>query len=295
MENATSIDIVPRKGPNLGLDGDIPKYWLDGDPFKSRFFDAMSCLFPEGEKFFITCVRDYRDQVTDPQLQAQVKDFIYQEGQHGMVHTLFNNRLKEQGVDVDAILDYQKKIMFGFFRGNFPRSFTLGQTAAAEHMTALMAHGFFRAGIMDKADPRIRAMYAWHAVEEIEHKAVAYDVLTKVAKASYFTRISSFALTTFTFPFHVFKIMQHMFKVDGLTNKFSLWLRGLWWLYGWNGIYPRLMPHYLAYFLPGFHPWKFGNMHIHETWTKAFNTANGDAIAAGDAVAAEAVALAAAA
>jgi len=138
-------------------------------------------------------------------------------------------------------------------------------------------------------------MYAWHAVEEIEHKAVAYDVLTKVAKASYFTRITSFALTTFTFPFHVFKIMQHMFKVDGLTNKFSLWLRGLWWLYGWNGIYPRLMPHYLAYFLPGFHPWKFGNMHIHETWTKAFNAANGDAIAAGDAVAAEAVALAAAA
>src|SRR5882757_3212003 len=91
-------EIVPRQGLDFGLDGDIPKYWLGGDPFKTRFFDAMSLLFPEGEKFFIACVRDYRDRIADPELQAQVKDFIYQEGQHGMVHTRFNDRVKAQGV-----------------------------------------------------------------------------------------------------------------------------------------------------------------------------------------------------
>ena len=277
--------IIPRKGPDLGLDGDIPRYWLGGDPFKSRFFDAMSCLFPEGEKFFIACVRDYRDQVADPKLQAQVKDFIYQEGQHGMVHTQFNNRLKAQGVGVDRILKLQISVMFGFFRKYFSRSFTLGQTAAAEHLTALMAHGFFRHGVMDKADPRVRAMYAWHAVEEIEHKAVAFDVMQKVAKANYLTRILSFMVTTFTFPFHVFQIMNHMFKVDGFSSgqRAGMWLRGLWWLYGWNGLYPRLMPHYLAYFLPGFHPWKFGDMEIYRVWTAAF-AKNNDAIEASDAV-----------
>ncbi|HSW12993.1 MAG TPA: metal-dependent hydrolase [Solimonas sp.] len=281
-------DIVPRKGPDFDLEGDIPKYWLDGDPFKSRFFDAMSLLFPEGEKFFIACVRDYRDQVTDPQLQAQVKDFIYQEGQHGMVHTQFNNRLKAQGIDVDAILERQKDIMFNFFRKRFPKAFTLGQTAAAEHMTALMAHGFFRGGLMDKADPRIRAMYAWHAVEEIEHKAVAYDVMQKVAKVGYFTRILSFMQTTFSFPFHVFLIMAHIFKVDGIGNRPGMWLKGLWWLYGWGGLYPRLMPHYLVYFLPGFHPWKFGDLEVHRVWSDAFERSQGNAIVAGDAVAAAA-------
>ncbi len=50
--------IVPRKGPDFGLDGDIPRHWFGGDAFKTRFFDAMSLLFPEGEKFFIQCVRD---------------------------------------------------------------------------------------------------------------------------------------------------------------------------------------------------------------------------------------------
>jgi predicted metal-dependent hydrolase len=279
-----AVTIVPRKSPDFGLEGDIPKYWLDNDPFKTRFFDAMSLLFPEGEKFFIVCVRDYRDQITDPELSAQVKDFMYQEGQHGIVHTQFNDRVKAQGVDVDRVLQKQKDIMFGFFRKRFPRSFTLGQTAAAEHLTALMAHGFFENGLMEKADPRIRAMYAWHAVEEIEHKSVAYDVLTKVAKASYFTRILSFMLVTFTFPFHVFMIMNHMFKVDGVQNRLRVWLRGLWWLYGPGGLYPRLIPAYLAYYVPGFHPWKMGQMRSYDVWRNTFERSGGDPIAAADAV-----------
>lgn len=284
MDGSTQ-GIVPRKGPDLGLDGDIPRYWLGGDAFKTRFFDAMSVLFPEGEKFFIACVRDYRDQIQDPELRAQVKDFMYQEGQHGMVHTQFNDRLKAQGIGVDHILEEQKRIMFGFFRKKLPKVYTLGQTAAAEHMTALMAHGFFSAGLMNDADPRIRAMYAWHAVEEIEHKAVAYDVFKKVARGSYLTRILSMLQVSLTFPLHVFMIMAHMFRVDGVKNSFSLWARGLWWLYGWGGLYPRLLPHYLAYFIPGFHPWKHGDMAIYQRWTQRFHETGGDAIAAADAVA----------
>ena len=138
----TTHAIIPRKGPELGFEAGLPRHWLGGDPFKSRFFDAMSCLFPEGEKFFIACVRDFRDQVTDPVLQAQVKDFIYQEGQHGMVHTRFNDHLKSQGVAVDRILAFQIRIMFGFFRKRFSPAFTLGQTAAAEHTVgyALVEH-----------------------------------------------------------------------------------------------------------------------------------------------------------
>ena len=135
--------IVPREKLDFGLDGDIPRYWFGGDPFKTRLFDAMSTLFPEGEKFFITCVRDYRDQITDPALQQEVKDFIRQEGQHGMVHTQFNNRLEQQGVNVPRLLERQNRIMYGVFRRFFSRAYTLAMTAASEHMTAIMAHSFF--------------------------------------------------------------------------------------------------------------------------------------------------------
>ena len=95
--------IVPREKLDFGLDGDIPKYWFGGDAFKTRFFDAMSTIFPEGERYFISCVRDYRDQVSDPKLLAEIKDFMRQEGQHGIVHSQYNERLKAQGIDVDAL------------------------------------------------------------------------------------------------------------------------------------------------------------------------------------------------
>jgi len=62
----------PRANLEFGFDGDIPRYWYENDPFKTRFFDAMSTTFPEGERFFIECVRDYRDQVTDPALQQAI-------------------------------------------------------------------------------------------------------------------------------------------------------------------------------------------------------------------------------
>jgi predicted metal-dependent hydrolase len=277
--------IVPRQNLDFGLDGDIPKYWFGGDPFKTRFFDAMSTLFPEGEKFFITCVRDYRERITDPQLQQEVKDFMRQEGAHGMVHTQFNNRLKTQGIEVDRIEESTRNILSNI-RKIMPRSFTLGQTAAAEHMTAIMAHSFFhRREVMEHCDPRIRAMYAWHAVEEIEHKAVAFDVLTKVARAGYFVRILTMLYVSMLFPLHTFLIMRHMLKVDGFGfwQRTKIWARGLWWLYRPGGLYMPVIPHYLAYYRPGYHPWQEGKMAPYERWVEVF-TRTRDPIAAGDAL-----------
>lgn len=275
--------IVPRQQLDFGLDGDIPKYWFGGDAFKTRFFDAMSTLFPEGEKFFINCVRDYRDEVRDSVLQQQVKDFMRQEAQHGRIHDQFNDRLKAQGIQVDAI-EAHARGAFTWFRGHVPRVLTLAQTAAAEHMTAIMAHSFFeRSDTFAEADPRIRAMYIWHGVEEIEHKGVAFDVLKNVAKASYFTRIFAMLYVSVLFPLHTFMIMRHMFKVDGFSfwQRAGLWARGLRWLYGWNGLYRPLMGHYFAYFRPGFHPWESGEMKTYTRWVEAF-AETGNPVAAGD-------------
>lgn len=283
-QNDAGQQIVPREKLDFGLDGDIPKYWFDNDPFKTRLFDAMSTLFPEGEKYFIACVRDFKEKTTDPELQQQVRDFTRQEGQHGMVHTQFNNRLVKQGIDVPRLLNRQNEIMFGVFRRYLSRKYTLAQTAAAEHMTAIMAHSFTeRRELMENADHRIRAMYAWHAMEEIEHKGVAYDVMQKVAKVGYFTRVMAMLHTSFGLPLHTFLIMAYMLRVDGFGfwQRAGIWLRGLWWLYRPGGLYMPLMGHYLAWYLPGYHPWKTGQMLSYKRWLAAFNN-TGNPIAAGD-------------
>ncbi|HUR41612.1 MAG TPA: metal-dependent hydrolase [Verrucomicrobiae bacterium] len=273
--------ITPRPAPDLGLDGDIPRFWLENDAFKTRYIDAMALTFPDGERYFIQCVRDWRDQVTDPKLAAEVKDFIYQEGQHGMVHTQYNERLKVQGMAVDRITAFIKKRL-DQYRRTYGKEFNLGRTAGAEHLTAMMCHGFFGSDMLVKADPRIRAMYAWHSVEEIEHKAVAFDVFEKVAKGGYWTRIASFLHVSVLFPLHTLFIMRHMLKVDG-QNTWKTWAKGLWWLYGPGGLWPGLMPHYFAYFKPGFHPWKHGDLKVYEVWSNAMRESGGDYIAAGQA------------
>ncbi|MEY4763959.1 MAG: hypothetical protein RI907_632 [Pseudomonadota bacterium] len=279
---SSSPAIIPREKLDFHLDGDIPKYWLENDPFKTRFFDALSTLFPIGEKFFITCVRDFKDDIRDPKLLQDIKDFTRQEAQHSMLHTQYNNRLQRQGIDVPEILKRQERRLFGLLRKRTSREFTLGITAASEHVTAIMADCFVeRPEIFAQADERIRALYMWHAMEEMEHKSVAYDVLTRVARARYRTRLMSFMLVTLIFPYHVMKIMAHMLEVDGFSRlqRIQLWAKGLFWLYGPGGIFPPVMGKHFQYLKPGFHPWQMPAVPSYEPWKQLLKE-HGEPIAA---------------
>ncbi len=280
----TPPPIVPREKLDFGLDGDIPKHWLDNDPFKSRFFDAMSTLFPVGEKFFITCVRDFKDQISDPKMIQDIKDFTRQEAQHSMLHTRYNDRLKTQGIAVDHILAGQEHRLFGIIRKVFSREFTLGITAASEHITAIMADCFVeRPHIFNGADERMRALYVWHAMEEMEHKGVAYDVLVDIAKAGYAKRVGSMLLVTLLFPYHVFRIMKHMLEADGFSRweRTKIWAKGLWWLYKPGGIFLPMMGKYFSYLKPGFHPWQDPVVPSYEPWVRLLKE-TGDPVEAGN-------------
>jgi predicted metal-dependent hydrolase len=280
----TPHPIVPREKLDFDLDGDIPKYWVGGDVFKSRYFDAMSTLFPEGERFFISCVRDYRDQVTDPALAQEIKDFIRQEGQHGIVHTQYNNRLKAQGIDVDWLEGLLRKLFFSIARKYAPKAQTLAETAATEHLTAILSECLFtNKSVMASADKRVRAMYAWHAIEEVEHKAVAFDVMQKVAKVGYLRRVFALLAVTLGFNLYNLVITSYMLKVD----KYNFWQRtkmmtqGIWWLYKPGGLYMPCLGRYAEYFKPGFHPWQTGQVHSYDVWLETFER-TGNPVLAGD-------------
>lgn len=276
----TAQAVIRRKAPDFGFDDTLPKYWFAGDPFKTRFFDAMSTMFPEGEKYFIESVRAYRDEITDPLLAAQVGDFTYQEAQHSIAHGLFNDRLRAQGIDVDRF-EASIRVYFGLLKRYMPKSVNLANTAAAEHLTAIISHVWTRDDIQRDSDPRMRALLYWHGVEEIEHKAVAFDVLQKVAKAGYVTRIASMVYESLGFPLSVHLFMDNMFKVDGFSarERLRLWAGGLRWLYGRNGLMHSLLPSYLSYYRPDFHPWQEGQMETYHAWRQEYE-ASGDPVAA---------------
>ncbi len=104
-------------------------------------FDALSLTFPDGERYFIECVRMFRDKIDDPELQKRVADFIKQEAQHGIAHDKMNQLMKEQGMPVDQFTTTLKKI-FRFELTKRSPQYNIAMTAAAEHLTALMAETF---------------------------------------------------------------------------------------------------------------------------------------------------------
>lgn len=72
--------------------------------------------------------------------------------------------------------------MMNYDLKNRSPEYNIAVTAAAEHLTALMAETFMDKRYFKKCHPFVRAMFAWHAIEEMEHRDVAFDVMKDVAK-----------------------------------------------------------------------------------------------------------------
>ncbi|MFN3887508.1 MAG: metal-dependent hydrolase [Aquabacterium sp.] len=267
--------IVPRERLDFSLDDkDIPKYWFGGDPFKTRLFDAMSLIFPPGEKFFMTCVRDFRDRIRDPQLLDEIKGFNRQEAQHSMVHNQYNERLRQQGIDVDRLTKWLDDLLFVHYRGHRSREYTLAITCALEHFTSIGAHTLFdKRDIMKEADPRVRAMYAWHAIEEVEHKGVAYDVMIDYAKVGYLKRVVAMLHTSVMFPLTIHYFCHQMLKMDGFSwwERRKMQMKGMWWLLKPSGLLAPLIKHYFPYYRLNFHPWQETDQPGYDQWLAAFS------------------------
>jgi uncharacterized protein len=283
MNGTQKIEIIPREKLDFDLDGDIPKFWMGNDPLKTRFFDAMSLSFPEGERYFIQCVRAFKDKIDDPHLQKEVTAFIRQEAQHGIAHTQYNNRLKAQGVNVDGLEKYFRDIQ-ARTRRDLSDDFNLAITAGFEHLTAIMCHGFIeRRDILKNFEPRMRALYAWHAIEEVEHKSVAFDVMARYSKIGYFRRIGAMLLISVIFPLQTFALMNYILRMDGFGfwKQATMWPKFLWWMYKpVGGMWTHVMGHYLKWYLPGFHPWKSGEVKLHTQWIAAFEQVGHDPVKA---------------
>ncbi len=247
------MTIQPRK-PRFAL-SDVPVFWNDGDPVLTRFFDALSIHFPDGERFFIQSVRNYDNQVTDPTLRADIKHFFRQEAQHGIVHDQYNAVMQAQGIHVEKVIS-RLKLFIQVFQTHLPAKYQLAMTAAFEHITATLGEGFMddEGEMFKNAHPAMRAMYMWHGVEEVEHKAVAFDVYEKAAGGGYFIRTSALIVGTVLVHAVVGSVLWHMLKVDKMQGQPLVLAKGFYRLYGPRGLITRLIPRYLDWFKPGFHP-----------------------------------------
>jgi uncharacterized protein len=156
---------------------------VNGDLVMSHVVTVLSSLFPEGEDFFVRSVRNYRDRITDPELKRQVAGFIGQESIHSREHRGFKERLATLGYPT-RFVDRTTKYLLRLGQVTLPKKGQLAITAALEHYTAtlaevLMADPEARAMLDDV--PEVQSLLLWHALEESEHKSVAFDVYETVS------------------------------------------------------------------------------------------------------------------
>lgn len=159
----------------------VPRGWLATDPIASDLVDALSLVFPEGERFFIRSVVAFSEvYAQDPELAARVREFVGQEGRHGLEHDRMNRAVGSRGHDVKRFDALYRRIMFETIEPVTPPHVRLAMTAALEHLTATLAELVLGTTLLEDADPELVRLLRWHAVEEIEHRAVAFDVLSRV-------------------------------------------------------------------------------------------------------------------
>jgi uncharacterized protein len=235
------------------------RWWKDGDPVATAFYNSLSAVFPEGEAFFIESVRHYRDRVP-PDLQAQIDAFIRQEAVHSREHAYFNRQVREAGYDTSAIDAHLAN--WRAEAKNDPPEVNLAITVATEHLTAIIAHAVLSKSHRHfKHDSEDSArLWKWHAIEEIEHKGVAYDTFCAVTQdLSRFERwkFRSLVLLLVSWDFVSERVsfMRQFFVQDGI-NKPTIWLRTFWYLLIYPGILRQMFPAWLAFFRPNFHPWR---------------------------------------
>ena len=251
---ATPIDI-PVRHMDLPLPADLPRHWANGEPWETHLFNALSMTFPVGERSFIDSVRAFVDRISDPQLLDDVRAFIGQEVQHSREHHAFNEWLASLGLPYREVQEFIEADIAKNQAGASDLQ-KLAVTCALEHFTALMAEAFLaHPELFDGVPEPLRTMWLWHAVEEAEHKSVAFDVFQHCG-GDYPTRAVAMAMVTYRFLVNQSRFHRWLMRADGQTGNLRSTARGAWKYWGPRGVFTRLVPAYLAYYRPSFHPWE---------------------------------------
>lgn len=245
---------------------DRPRAWHGGRLAVSAYWDGLSAFFPHGEKFFVDSVNAHRTFITDPKLAEAVRAFAGQEGCHRREHARYNQLLTDHGYPLRAMEQRVERIL-KLVRWAIPLRWQLAVTVALEHFTSLLGTLVLSDPYaLEGADPVMASLWRWHSLEENEHKAVAFDVY-QAAGGFWAERCFVMVLTTLVFWTKVVEQQTRMMAANGTLWKPREWVDLFRFVFiGRSGGMGRLLPQYLDYFRPSFHPMRAHDPALIEKW-----------------------------
>ena len=234
------------------------RWWLRNDPYLTAIFNSLSVSFPKGEAFFVDSVRRLRSHA-HPDRAADIAAFVQQEVIHSREHIAFNRRATDSGYDVKALeASVDDRLAVACTK---PPIVNLAATMAFEHFTAIFAERLLAdLRHMDLVDPEIADLWRWHAVEELEHKAVAFDLYLDATHNWHpFKRwlLRSYVMLRVTQQFITDRTRGalELLRQDGLYGPVT-WVRLMHRILVKPGMLRQVVPAWARYFRPSFHPWQ---------------------------------------
>lgn len=265
--------IILRK-VNFGFNGRLPVEWYQGNRAYLVLLNVISIMFPIGEQFFIDSVIHYRNRIQDPRLRQEIAGFAAQEAMHSKHHALCNQTLKGQ-YHYLRTFEYVPKLLLGIAR-LLPMRSQLAITCALEHFTAMFAHQLLDSKLFgdNQAHSSYASLWIWHALEEIEHKAVCFDVYQQVAGGVLGYVERCLAMLTVSFCFYIAIMIGFVLVMLSSPKQSALKIMNLKrflqnssdLLFYKKGLGRLIIRDYFAYYAPGFHPWQVDDAKLLEEW-----------------------------
>ncbi len=176
--------------------GTTPMHWVPEDAFTTHVINVLHLLLPAGEKWFCDVFRQALPLLAEGPLRDDVKGFVGQEAVHARAHSLVLDHLAAQGLDTHAYtarIDWMFERLLGdhgLGEDRGPRWLRrrwlvtrLAMVAAIEHFTCVLGYwALSESSALDDAgaDPTMLDLLRWHGAEEVEHRAVAFDLYQRL-------------------------------------------------------------------------------------------------------------------
>ncbi len=253
MSAARQQTEIKARRVSFDFSGQIPKHWLGGKPFLTHMANSFTLVFPGGEKFFIRSIKPFLQDIQDERILKDAQGFIGQEMTHAMQHEKFFDKFKQQGYEVDGFLKIFHALAFDLLEPRISPKLRLAITAGLEHYTALLAEVGITSKVLDSAHPEMARLFYWHAAEEMEHKAVAYEVLQAVDDSYLLRLVGMWLASLFLFVFSSMGIITLLWQ-DGKLLDINV-AEEVWDLnLGEKALLPKAAKIFFEYFKPDFHP-----------------------------------------
>jgi uncharacterized protein len=194
-------------------------YWNGGDAIRTRFFDALSVLLPEGELFVIDTVQQCGVAVGGT-LDAESRQIIDDEHAHRRAHGLDLKRLQSQLGPAGALTVRAQAAVAPLHNETLETRLALA--AAFEHLTVLLAQRVLRNGdwIAPSAAAQQARLWRWHCAEELAHAHVL-PALLRSHGIGWWRRIAVYGAASLWLAGDVIAFMHAFLREDRRVRRLS--------------------------------------------------------------------------